>query len=100
MHFDSDILNRCWFLAGPTAGGKPAGGCQLAELLNGEIIALDSMSVYRGMNLGTAKPDAATQTRVPHHLIDILEPHQEYSLAEYVAAAEEVARQIVARGRT
>ena len=98
MQFDTDILKRCWFLAGPTASGKSAAGCKLAELLHAEIIALDSMSLYRGMNVGTAKPDLAAQARVPHHLIDILEPHQEYSLAEYVGAAERAAREIVARG--
>jgi tRNA dimethylallyltransferase len=99
MQFDSDILKQCWFLAGPTASGKSAAGCELADLLRAEIIALDSMSLYRGMNVGTAKPDAAAQARVPHHLIDILEPHQEYSLADYVGAAERAAGQIVARGR-
>src|SRR5207237_8328021 len=98
MQFDRNLLRGCWFLAGPTACGKSAVGCELAELLNAEIVALDSMSLYRGMNVGTAKPDAAAQARVPHHLIDILEPHQEFSLAEYVAAAEGVARDIVARG--
>jgi tRNA dimethylallyltransferase len=92
MQFDSDILKRCWFLAGPTACGKSAVGCELAELLNAEIIALDSMSLYRGMDIGTAKPDEATRARVPHLLIDILDPHEEYSLADYVHAAEEAAR--------
>ena len=57
MHFDLRLLQRCWFLAGPTACGKSAAGCALAELLNAEIIALDSMSLYRGMDVGTAKPD-------------------------------------------
>jgi tRNA dimethylallyltransferase len=99
MQFDHELLKRCRFLAGPTACGKSAAGCELADLLNAEIIALDSMSLYRGMNVGTAKPDAAAQRRVPHHLIDILDPHEEYSLAEYVAAAESAAREIVARGR-
>jgi tRNA dimethylallyltransferase len=99
MEFERDTLKRCWFLAGPTACGKSAAGCELAELLKAEIIALDSMSLYRGMNIGTAKPDAAMQTRVPHHLIDILDPHEEYSLADYVRAAEAVARGIIARGR-
>src|SRR5437763_10048055 len=98
MQFDHDILKRCWFLAGPTASGKSAAGCELAGLLNAEIIALDSMSLYRGMNVGTAKPDAAAQSRVPHHLIDVLDPHEEYSLAEYAGAAERATRQIVARG--
>jgi len=99
MQFENDILKRCWFVAGPTACGKSAAGCELAEILNGEIVALDSMSLYRGMDVGTAKPDAAVRARVPHHLIDILNPHQEYSLAEYVTAAGRAAREIVERGR-
>jgi tRNA dimethylallyltransferase len=100
MHFDLELLQRCWFLAGPTACGKSAAGCALAELLHAEIIALDSMSLYRGMDVGTAKPDVAMRTRVPHHLIDILDPHEEYSVAEYIAAAESAARGIAARGGT
>lgn len=99
MQFDRAILKQCRFLAGPTACGKSAAGCELADLLNGEIIALDSMSLYRGMNVGTAKPDAAAQRRVPHHLIDILDPHEEFSLAQYVEAAERAAHKIVVRGR-
>ncbi len=95
----TSILKRCWFLAGPTACGKSAAGSELAELLNAEIIALDSMSLYRGMEVGTAKPDAAARARIPHHLIDILDPHEEYSLAQFVEAAEAAARTIVGRGR-
>lgn len=98
-HIDASILKACWFLAGPTACGKSAAGCELAGMLGAEIIALDSMSVYRGMDIGTAKPDAAMRARVPHHLIDILEPHQEYSLADYVQAASRAAGEIVARGK-
>jgi tRNA dimethylallyltransferase len=100
MHFDLSLLQRCWFLAGPTACGKSAAGCALAARLNAEIIALDSMSLYRGMDVGTAKPDAGLRARVPHHLIDILDPHEDYSLAEYVLAAETAARAIAGRGRT
>jgi tRNA dimethylallyltransferase len=99
MQFETDILKRCWFLAGPTACGKSAAGCELAEILNGEIIALDSMSLYRGMDVGTAKPAAAMRARVPHHLIDILDPHEEYSLAEFVTAAHLAAQNIIKRGR-
>jgi tRNA dimethylallyltransferase len=100
MHFDLPLLQRCWFLTGPTACGKSAAACALAELLDGEIIALDSMSLYRGMDVGTAKPGAEIRAQVPHHLIDILDPHEEYSLAEFVSAAETAAREIAARGCT
>ncbi|MBI5758959.1 MAG: tRNA (adenosine(37)-N6)-dimethylallyltransferase MiaA [Planctomycetales bacterium] len=99
MRFDSNLLRRCWFLAGPTACGKTAVGVELAARLNAEIVSLDSMSLYRGMDIGTAKPSAAERSRVPHHLIDVIEPHEEYSLAEYVAAAEQACREIVSRGR-
>ena len=98
MQFDTDLLRRCWFLAGPTASGKTAAALCLARRINAEIIALDSMSLYRGMDIGTAKPTAAERAAVSHHLIDILDPHEEYSVAEYLRAAETACREIVARG--
>jgi len=98
--FPVPLLQRCWFLAGPTASGKTAVGLELAARLEAEIVALDSMSLYRGMDIGTAKPDAEQRAVVPHHLVDIIEPQQEYSLAEYVLSARTACEQIVARGRT
>ena len=95
----TSVLHSAWILAGPTAVGKTATALELAESLNAEIISLDSMAVYRGMDIGTAKPTAAEQARVPHHLLDVVEPHEEYSLAEYLRAAEMCCREIVARGR-
>lgn len=100
MQFPTDLLKQCWFLAGPTAVGKSELSLALAERLNAEILALDSMSLYRGMDIGTAKPSPEQRRRVPHHLIDILEPHEEYSLAQYVGAAKAACEEIVARGRT
>jgi tRNA dimethylallyltransferase len=100
MPFPTELLTQCWFLAGPTAAGKTAVGITLAERIGAEIVCLDSMTLYRGMDIGTAKPTADEQARCPHHLLDILEPHQEYSVAEYLAAAETVCRQIVQRDRT
>jgi tRNA dimethylallyltransferase len=99
VQFPADLLTECWFLCGPTACGKSALSLTLAERLNAEILALDSMSLYRGMNIGTAKPTAAERQQVPHHLIDVIDPSQEYSLADYLAAAEQACRAIVARGR-
>ncbi|MGH7128708.1 MAG: tRNA (adenosine(37)-N6)-dimethylallyltransferase MiaA, partial [Planctomycetaceae bacterium] len=99
MHFDTALLQSCWFLAGPTACGKSAAGLELARKLNAEIVALDSMSLYRGMDIGTAKPSLADRARVPHHLIDVIDPHEEFSVAEYVAAAETACRAIVERER-
>ena len=90
---------NCWFLTGPTASGKTAVGMELAPRLDAEIISLDSMALYRGMDIGTAKPTAAEPAAVPHHLIDVIEPHQQYSLAQYVEAAEEAVREITSRGR-
>ena len=90
-------------LAGPTASGKSALALQLAETLRGEIdlefISVDSAQVYRGMDIGTAKPDAAERARVPHHLIDILDPEQAYSAAQFVRDATAAAEDIRARGR-
>lgn len=99
MQFAADILRQCWFLAGPTASGKSAAGLELAALLNAEIVALDSMTIYRGMDIGTAKPSLAEQAAVPHHLLDIIEPHQEFSLADYLEGADRACRSILARGR-
>ena len=99
MQISPDLLQCCWFLAGPTAVGKTAGGIALAERIGGEIVALDSMTLYRGMDIGTAKPSLAERERVPHHLLDALEPHEDCSVAEYVERAEVVCRDILSRGR-
>lgn len=100
LRFDGELLGRCWFLCGPTAAGKTAASLELATLLGAEIVSLDSMTLYRGMDIGTAKPDAAARARVPHHLLDILDPSEEFSLAEYLPVAERTCREIVDRGRT
>ncbi|WP_166829472.1 tRNA (adenosine(37)-N6)-dimethylallyltransferase MiaA [Thalassoroseus pseudoceratinae] len=99
MHIDISILRSAWFLGGPTASGKSEVAIHLAHRINAEIVAMDSMSLYRGMDIGTAKATPEQQAAVPHHLIDILEPHEDYSLAEYVTAADRVCREIVARDR-
>ena len=106
MRFPPELLRRCWFLAGPTASGKSDVVLELAEQLRAEqgvgieIVSLDSMTLYRRMNIGTAKPSSEDCRRVPHHLFDLLEPSQEFSVAEYLVAAEQVCREIVARGGT
>jgi tRNA dimethylallyltransferase len=100
MHLPSDLLRRCWFLAGPTAAGKTAVGIELARRIDAEIVCLDSMTLYRGMDIGTAKATAAERAEVPHHLLDILDPHEEFSVAQYLASAIPVCEQILARGRT
>lgn len=86
-------------MTGPTAAGKTALGLALAERLNAEILSLDSMAVYRGLDIGTAKPALADQRRVPHWLIDLIEPEEEFSVAQYIAAAEAAAAEVQSRGR-
>lgn len=92
-------LVRCWYLTGATASGKTAISLSLAKSLNAEIVSMDSMAVYRGMNIGTAKPHDAARAQVPHHLIDVVDPDQEYSLAQYLGTAHEVVKELQARGR-
>ena len=89
----------CLAIAGPTASGKTAAALAIAAELPVEIISVDSALVYRGMDIGTAKPDAAELAAVPHHLIDIRDPMQAYSAAEFVRDATQLAREIHARGR-
>ena len=86
-------------LAGPTASGKTAAALAIAQRHDVEIVSVDSALVYRGMDIGTAKPSAAERTRVPHHLIDIRDPLQAYSAAEFVADARRLIGEIRARGR-
>jgi len=79
---------RLLAIVGPTATGKTEVGMGLAEALDGEIVSADSMQVYRGMDIGTAKPTAEERARVPHHLIDILDPDEAFSVADYQARAD------------
>ncbi len=91
---------EAFYLTGPTASGKTPVALELAERLNAEIVSLDSMAIYRGMDIGTAKPTSADRARVPHHLLDIVAPNESYSLSCYVEAAHRVAAEIRQRGRT
>jgi tRNA dimethylallyltransferase len=95
----NDTFHDCWFLTGATAVGKTGVGLALARRLDAEIVALDSMTVYRGMDIGTAKPTAAERAAVTHHLLDIVDPADEYSVAQYVEAAARVAGNIRSRGK-
>ena len=87
-------------LAGPTASGKTAAALAIARRMPVEIISVDSALVYRGMDIGTAKPTAAERAEVPHHLIDIRDPRESYSAAAFVADATRLIGEIAARGRT
>jgi tRNA dimethylallyltransferase len=86
-------------LAGPTASGKTALALALARHWPVEIVSVDSALVYRGMDIGTAKPDAAERAAVSHHLLDLIEPEESYSAAQFVADARRLVAEIRARGR-
>ncbi len=86
-------------IAGPTASGKTRTALLLAVRLDGEIVSADSMQIYRGMDIGTAKATAEEQNSVPHHLIDIIEPGQPYSVADYKSDATQAIQDIYSRGK-
>jgi tRNA dimethylallyltransferase len=86
-------------VVGPTGSGKTAVAVELCALLNGEIVSADSMQIYRGMDIGTAKPTAGEQARARHHLINIREPDENYSAAEWARDAQAAIADITARGR-
>jgi len=86
-------------LLGPTGSGKTALSLELGERFSGEIVSCDSVAVYRGMDLGTAKPTREERARVPHHLIDVAEPDQPFTAGEYSRLARAALQQIAGRGR-
>lgn len=86
-------------ITGPTATGKSAIALLLAERMAGEIISVDSMQVYREMDIGTAKPTPQEQERVPHHLIDVADPEEDFSVARYKEMAETAIRSVCKKGR-
>ena len=88
-----DILIIC----GPTASGKTALAAELALRLDGEVVSADSMQVYRGMDIGTAKPTQGEMRGVPHHMLDVADPRENYSVARYVAQAVPIVDGILAR---
>ena len=91
---------RCIALAGPTASGKSAASLALAQRWPIEIVSVDSALVYRGMDIGTAKPTLPERVQVPHHLIDLIDPTDAYSAAAFVRDAIRLVDEIAARGRT
>lgn len=94
------LFDRAWFLAGPTAVGKSAVALELARQIGGELVSVDSMQVYRDLDLGTAKPSAAERAAVPHHLLDVCGLTQPFDAAQFVRLARQVAEEIRERGRT
>lgn len=94
------MQNRLICICGPTASGKTALSVALAKQLHTEIISADSMQIYRGMDIGTAKPTMEERQGIPHHLLDICEPNEPFSVARYVELADAAAQNILSRGMT
>ena len=86
-------------ICGPTASGKTALGVALAQALGGEVVSADSMQIYRGMDIGTAKPTKEEMGGIPHHMLDVADPAEDYSVARYVHDADACVRDILARGK-
>ena len=86
-------------VAGPTASGKSALALRIAAARGGEIVSCDSLQVYRGLDIGSAKPTAAERAAAPHHLLDVVDPDQDFSAADYARRAREAIAAIHARGR-
>lgn len=92
-------MNKIVALAGPTAVGKTELAIRMAEELNGEIVSCDSMQLYKYMDIGSAKPTPQEMSRAKHHLVDIIDPREDFSVAEYQKLAKDAIRDILARGR-
>lgn len=103
------VLGRKWgrveskpnilVICGPTASGKTALAAALAQRLGGEVVSADSMQVYRRMDIGTAKPTPDETRGIPHHMIDVADPEENYSVARYVQDAVPIVDGILARGK-
>lgn len=91
--------NICWVLTGPTASGKTMLSIRLAKEYDCEIVCMDSMQIYRGMNIGTAKPTEEEMAGIPHHMLDVADPVEAFSVARYQELAEECIADIHARGK-
>ena len=91
--------NTCWVLTGPTASGKTALSIRLAKEHDCEIVCMDSMQIYKRMNIGTAKPTMEEMAGIPHHMLDVAEPDENFSVARYQEMAEECIADIHARGK-
>jgi len=93
-------LNNIICIAGPTASGKTALAVALAEKVNGEVISCDSMQIYKGMNIGTAKPTAEEMRGITHHMLDVADPQEDFSVSRYCEMASPIIDDILSRGKT
>jgi len=93
-------MDKIICIAGPTASGKTALSIALAKELSGEIVSCDSMQVYKYMDIGTAKPTVEEQEGIPHHMLDVAEPWEDFSVSRYCKMATPIIDDILARGKT
>ena len=93
-------MNNIICIAGPTASGKTALAVELAKELNGEVVSCDSMQVYRRMDIGTAKPSLEERKGIAHHMLDVADPNEDFSVSRYCEMASPIVDDIVARGKT
>ena len=93
-------MNNIICIAGPTASGKTALAVELAKEFNGEVVSCDSMQIYKHMDIGTAKPTIDEMQGIPHHMIDICEPDEDFSVSKYCEMATPIVDDIIARGKT
>ena len=93
-------MNNIICIAGPTASGKTALAVELAKELNGEVVSCDSMQIYRRMNIGTAKPTPEEMQGIVHHMLDVAEPEEDFSVSRYCEMASPIVDDIIARGKT
>ncbi len=93
-------MNRIICIAGPTASGKTALSIALAKALDGEVVSCDSMQVYKYMDIGTAKPTAEERGTIPHHMLDVADPSEDFSVSRYCSMAAPIVDDILARGKT
>ena len=93
-------MNNIICIAGPTASGKTALAVELAKITNGEVVSCDSMQIYRHMDIGTAKPTKEEMQGIPHHMIDVSEPDEDFSVSRYCEMATPIVDDIIARGKT
>ena len=93
-------MNTIIAVAGPTAVGKTKFAIRIAQEFDGEVVSCDSMQLYRFMDIGSAKPTAEEMTQARHHLVDIIDPREDFSVAEYQKLAKAAIRDIFSRGKT
>ena len=93
-------MNNIICIAGPTASGKTALAVELAKEFGGEVVSCDSMYVYKHMNIGTAKPTRDEMQDIPHHMIDVAEPDEDFSVSRYCEMAAPIVDDIISRGKT